>query len=85
MTDWGGGISMPALSLCCGNDMIQPGGSGVIRELSEALASEAETENRGVRPYRQSLELAHLQRCAMHILGVILRCAGVQRLLKQDL
>ena len=85
MTDWGGGISMPALSLCCGNDMIQPGGDGVIRELSEALASEAETENRGVRPYRQSLELSHLQRCAMHILGVILRCASVQRLLKQDL
>ena len=26
MTDWGGGISQPALSICAGNDMIQPGG-----------------------------------------------------------
>ena len=79
MTDWGGGISRPALSMVAGNDMIQPGGPSVIRELAEALASEDPTENRGLRPWTRKLELAHLQRSALHILGVLLRIEPIRR------
>ena len=82
MTDWGGGISMPALSMCAGNDMIQPGGESVVTELQEALASEDPVENRGLTVYSGKLEIGHLQRCAMRILGVMLRCDSVKRQLK---
>lgn len=84
MTDWGGGISKPALSMCCGNDMIQPGGQSVIDELAEALASEEKTGNRGIRPYAEKMTIGQLQASAMHILGVILRCDSVKKLLKYD-
>lgn len=84
MTDWGGGISMPALSMCAGNDMIQPGGPSVVRELADALALETETENRGLARYAERLTIAQLQRCALHILGVILRCERVRRMLKNQ-
>lgn len=84
MTDWGGGISMPALSMCAGNDMIQPGGQGVVEELANALASEEPTKNRGLGDYQEKLTIAHLQTCAMHILGVILRFGSVQRILRND-
>lgn len=84
MTDWGGGISQPALSVCAGNDMIQPGGSDVVEEIAQALASEDKTENRGVRPYSQKMHIGDLQACAMHILGVILRCDSVKRILKRE-
>ncbi len=82
MTDWGGGISMPALSMCAGNDMIQPGGPSVVQDLAGALALETETKNRGLAEYSEKLTLAQLQSCALHILGVILRCGRVRRMLK---
>ena len=78
MTDWGGGISRPPLSVCAGNDMIQPGGPSVVQEVADALASEDESVNRGLRPYSEKMTLAHLQSCAMHILNVVLRCKGVR-------
>ena len=84
MTDWGGGISQPALSICAGNDMIQPGGPDVVEEIAQALASEDKTENRGVRTYSQKMRIGELQACAMHILGVILRCESVRRMLKRE-
>ena len=84
MTDWGGGISQPALSICAGNDMIQPGGPDVVEEIAQALASEDKTKNRGVRTYSQKMRIGELQACAMHILGVILRCESVQRMLKRE-
>ncbi len=82
MTDWGGGISRPALSIAAGNDMIQPGGPSVVAELEEALASDRMAENRGLAEYREKLSLAHLQSCAVHILGVLLRCDSVKKRLK---
>ena len=82
MTDWGGGISMPALSICAGNDMIQPGGQGVVTELQEALASEEAVKNRGLAAYEEKLEIGHLQRSALRILGVMLRCDSVKKLLR---
>ena len=84
MTDWGGGISMPALSICAGNDMIQPGGMGVVDQIAHALASDEKTVNRGITPYSEKMTIAQLQACAMHILGVILRCGSVKRLLKNE-
>jgi beta-glucosidase len=82
MTDWGGGISRPALSICAGNDMIQPGGPSVVQEVADALASDEKTENRGLRPYAEKMTLAQLQSCALHILSVILRCRSARELLK---
>lgn len=84
MTDWGGGISMPALSICTGNDMIQPGGADVVEEIAAALASDEKTVSRGVRPYSEKLNIGQLQACAVHILSVILRCDSVKRILKKD-
>lgn len=84
VTDWGGGISTPALSICCGNDMIQPGGEDVVEEIATALASEEETVSRGVAPYAEKMNIAQLQAAAMHILSVILRCDSVKRLLRAE-
>ena len=84
MTDWGGGISRPALSICAGNDMIQPGGPSVVREVADALASEEETKNRGLRPYAEKMTLAQLQACVLRILGVILRCGSTRQRLQND-
>lgn len=83
MTDWGGGISMPALSMCAGNDMIQPGGPSVVQEIADALASEDKVQNRGLAAYGEKLTLARLQNCALHILGVILRCDSVKQMLRK--
>lgn len=83
MTDWGGGISMPALSMCAGNDMIQPGGPSVVQEIADALASEDNVQNRGLAAYGEKLTLAQLQNCALHILGVILRCNSVKQMLRK--
>lgn len=82
MTDWGGGISMPALSMCAGNDMIQPGGQSAVQEIADALASEEAVKNRGLAEYAEKLTIGQLQNCALHILGVILRCDSVRRMLK---
>ena len=84
MTDWGGGISQPALSICAGNDMIQPGGPDVVEEIAQALASDEKTRNRGVRSYQEKMNIGQLQACAVHILGVILRCDSVKRILKRE-
>ena len=84
MTDWGGGLSSPAISMYAGNDMIQPGGSGVIEELKAALASDEETKNRGIRPFAHKLTLADLQESAAHIIGVIARCESVKQRLKAE-
>lgn len=83
MTDWGGGISMPALSMCAGNDMIQPGGPSVVQEIADALASEDNVQNRGLAAYGEKLTLAQLQNCVLHILGVILRCDSVKQMLRK--
>ncbi len=82
MTDWGGGISMPALSICAGNDMIQPGGPSVVQEIADALASDEAVRNRGLAEYAEKLTIGQLQNCAMHILRVVLRCDSVKRLLQ---
>lgn len=85
MTDWGGGISRPALSMCAGNDMIQPGGQNVVDEIAVALASDEKAVNRGLADYSEKMTIGQLQASAMHILGVILRCDSVKRLLKKEI
>ena len=85
MTDWGGGISSPALSMCAGNDMIQPGGQDVVEELATALASDDPTVSRGAAEYSEKMTIGQLQRSVVHILSVLLRCQSVQRLLKADI
>ncbi len=83
MTDWGGGISEPALSMWAGNDMLQPGGPGNVATLEAALASGEAVENRGTRSFAQPLTRAMLEQSAMHILGVILKTGAMQRMLQE--
>jgi beta-glucosidase len=80
MTDWGGGISQPALSMWAGNDMLQPGGPGNVATLEEALASGEPVANRGIRPFSQTLTRAMLEQSALHILSVVLRTDTVRRM-----
>lgn len=84
MTDWGGGISTPALSVCNGNDMIQPGGPSVVEEIASALASEEKTVSRGLAGVSDKLTIEKLQIAALRILKVILRCDSVKRMLKNS-
>ncbi len=85
MTDWGGGISMPALSIGDGNDMIQPGGQSVVEELAAALASGQGIQNRGLQDYSETMRIGQLQEAALHILKVILRCESVKKQLKSEM
>ena len=84
MTDWGGGISEPALSMWAGNDMLQPGGPGNVAALQMALAAAVPVANRGTRAFSQVLTRAMLEQSVLHILGVILQTDAARRALRES-
>lgn len=73
MTDWGGGISNPALSMYAGNDMIQPGGRKSIKALIDAYESKDMIVSRGEAKVSKVLTKAMLQKSAFNILNIILK------------
>lgn len=73
MTDWGGGISNPALSMYAGNDMIQPGGRKSIKVLVDACESQEEIVSRGIAKVSKTLTKAMLQKSAVNILNIIIK------------
>lgn len=73
MTDWGGGISNPALSMYAGNDMIQPGGRKSINVLVDAYESQDKIVSRGEAKVSKVLTKAMLQKSAVNILKIILK------------
>jgi beta-glucosidase len=73
MTDWGGGMSTPAISICNGNDMIQPGGEAVVAELTEAFTSCATVTSKGGSHITATPTRDALRRAAGRILRIILR------------
>ncbi len=75
MTDWGGGLSRPALSMYAGNDLIQPGGEAVVQELFDAVTAGEAVTSRGAVHFRATPTLAMLQRSAVHILKIVLKRA----------
>jgi len=73
MTDWGGGISTPALSMGAGNDMIQPGGAGMLKMLRDHFSAGEPVVSRGTARVTRTLTRYDLQLCCYHILSVLLR------------
>jgi len=74
MTDWGGGISHPALSMWAGNDMIQPGAALSAGQLMEALRAGREgraTVSAGKKQEEVVFTRAMMEGCAVRILKVI--------------
>lgn len=74
MTDWGGGASTPAISICAGNDMIQPGGMEVVDALYAALERGESVTSKGSARCTATPTRAELEKSAAHILSVIARC-----------
>jgi len=73
MTDWGGGISTPALSMGAGNDMIQPGGERMLSLLREDLRKGEPVVSRGTARVTRTLTRYELQTACRNILSVLLR------------
>ncbi len=73
MTDWGGGISHPALSMWAGNDMIQPGGALSVGMLKEALELGREGKalvSKGKAQKEVMITREMLEACAVRIMKV---------------
>ena len=73
MTDWGGGMSSPAISVCVGNDMIQPGGEAEAQALCAAVESGERAVSRGLSRVSATPARDDLRRAAAHILSVVLK------------
>ncbi len=73
MTDWGGGMSSPAISVCVGNDMIQPGGEAEVQALYAAVESGKPAVSRGLSRVSATPTRIDLRRAAARILRVVLR------------
>ncbi len=73
MTDWGGGISTPALSMGAGNDMIQPGGESMLNALRRDFASGEPVVSRGTARVTRILTRYDLRVACRNILSVLLR------------
>jgi beta-glucosidase-like glycosyl hydrolase len=73
MTDWGGGVSRPALSMYAGNDLIQPGGADDVDELCSDVENGAALISRGETHFETVVTKAMLQRSALRILKVIMK------------
>ncbi len=74
MTDWGGGVSIPAISMYAGNDMIQPGGPAVVSKLLAAYESGETVVSQGMARKAVTPKRAYLEKSAANIIKVILRC-----------
>lgn len=85
MTDWGGGLSNPALSMYAGNDLIQPGGSTSINAIIEAVKSKKPVVSRGTARLQAVVTEDMLRSCVVRILGVILNSGTYKRLKEQRL
>jgi len=73
MTDWGGGISTPAVSVGAGNDLIQPGGRHTLQKLREDYEKGLPVTSRGTRGVANTLTRRQLQDACRNILSVLLR------------
>ncbi len=73
MTDWGGGMSTPAISVCVGNDMMQPGGEAEAKALCAAIESGERAVSRGLSRVSVTPTRDDLRRAAARILRVVLK------------
>ncbi len=73
MTDWGGGISTPIISMWAGNDMIQPGGEPVSDSIQKAVEAGEPVVSKGLRRLTITPTRSIVEKSAVHILNVVLR------------
>ncbi len=73
MTDWGGGISTPMVSMWAGNDMIQPGGKPVSDGIQKAVESGEPVVSKGLAKVTITPTRAMVEKSAAAIMRVILR------------
>ena len=73
MTDWGGGISTPIISMYAGNDMIQPGGKMVSDGIQQAVEAGEPVVSKGLAKVTVKPTRAIVEKSAVNILNVILR------------
>lgn len=73
MTDWGGGVSTPIISMWAGNDMIQPGGKMVSDGIQQAVEAGEPVASKGLRRLTITPTRAIVEKSAVNILNVILR------------
>ncbi len=73
MTDWGGGVSTPALSIFAGNDLIEPGGESDAAELAKAVEDGVPVRSQGEARPEAAVTKAMLQQCALRILKVVMK------------
>ena len=79
MTDWGGGISTPAISMCNGNDMIQPGGPKVIEGLLKDVQAGEPVTSKGASRIVVTPSRTDVEKSAANIMKVILRSECFRR------
>ena len=79
MTDWGGAISTPAISMWAGNDMIQPGGRQAVDALQAAVERGEPVTSNGLRRVSVTPTRAVVERSAAHIMNVVLRSVRFKR------
>ncbi len=79
MTDWGGGISTPAISMWAGNDMIQPGGPLVVDSIRKAVEKGEPVVSKGMAHATIIPTRAMVEKSAVNILKVVLRTLAFDR------
>lgn len=70
MTDWGGGISNPAISMYAGNDLIMPGGEEERKKIRDCIEGR-EYVSRGASGFSCCTGKAHVQRAVCNIVRCI--------------
>ncbi len=83
MTDWGGGVSTPSISVYAGNDMIQPGGPQCVEKLLEDVTAGKEVISNGMAGVCHVPCRADLEQSAVHIMQVMRRCRPCMERLKE--
>ena len=82
MTDWGGGISTPIISMQAGNDMIQPGGPAVVMGIQKAVEAGTPVVSKGVARRTITPTRAMVEKSAVNIMRVAMSTITFKKLCK---
>lgn len=82
MTDWGGGLSTPIISMYAGNDMIQPGGLPSSMGIQKAVEAGEPVVSKGLRRVTVNPTRAIVEKSAVHILRVAMTTITFKKMCK---
>lgn len=82
MTDWGGGLSTPIISMYAGNDMIQPGGLPSSMGIQKAVEAGEPVVSKGLRRVTVNPTRAIVEKSALHILRVAMTTITFKKMCK---